>query len=167
MKLTALFVAWLVEPITVPVGIGVGVGVGCWVGVGVGGGVAVGVGVGCWVGVGVGVGCWVGVGVGAGCWVGVDVGVCEDEGCGVGGSEGVGLLCNRLLCLPQPPWSFSLCPWIEFDPSDRSSSSRKGDGFLLATKWAKLIPPTELKPITPAAPTASSVTSFLRSFCAG
>ena len=72
VKFTALFVAWLVEPITVPV---------CPGGVGVGAG-------GC-VGVGCCVGCCVGCAVGDGC----APFVAEGEGCAVGDLDVVGVFC--------------------------------------------------------------------------
>ena len=70
VKFFALFVAWLVEPITVPV---------CPGGVGVGAG-------GC---VGWGVGCCVGCEVGDGC----AAFVAEGEGCAVGDLDAVGVFC--------------------------------------------------------------------------
>src|SRR5260370_876279 len=120
-----------------------------------GSGYGVGVGVGCWVGVGVGVGCWVGVGVGAGCWVGV----------GVGFGRWGGILWGGILCGPPFRHPFPLCGSIEIVSADGPSSVCHGNRFILPTKWAKLIPPTELAPSTAAVPTASSVTSFLRPCC--
>jgi hypothetical protein len=129
VKLTALLVAWLVEPITVPVGFGVGVGAGGEVGVG--------------------------------CGVG-GVGGCV--GRGVGELEGVGVLCGRFPPLPQPSSSLSLCPLIEVNPSDGSSSVRDGDRVGLRGDRAKLIPPTVTTVTMPTAPTAISLSSCLR-FC--
>src|SRR5260370_40766616 len=74
VKSFALFVAWLVEPITVPV---------CPGGVGVGAGGCVGWGVGCCVG------CCVGCAVGDGC----GAFVAEGEGFAVGDLDAVGVFC--------------------------------------------------------------------------
>ncbi len=121
-----------------------GVGDGVGVGLGVGVGCAVGVGVGCAVAVGVGVGCAVGVGVGR--WGGI--------------------LWGGILCGPPFRHPFPLCGSIEIVSADGPSSVCHGNRFMLPTRWAKLIPPTELAPSTAAVPTASSVTSFLRPCCA-
>ena len=143
MKLTALFVARLVEPITVPVGI---------------------VGVGVWVGREVGDGCGVCVCVGEA--VGFAPGDPEAVGflCDHFPSPSPSLSLSPTLSL-----SLSFTEVVEVEPvfEPWPSSISNGDGFVLSGDRARLIPPIVTTVITPAVPAASSVRSFLRPNCAG
>jgi hypothetical protein len=145
MKLTALFVARLVEPITVPVGIvGVGVCVGDDVGDGCGVCVCVGEAVGCAPG--------------------------DPEGVGFLCGHFPSPSPSPSLSLPPTlslPLSFTEVVEVEpvFEPWPSSISN--GDGFVLSGDRARLIPPIVTTVITPAVPAASSVRSFLRPNCAG